>query len=205
MESSQGQASDNSPALNTADPSAYDLMMRRRSVVAKFMVEPGPDDTAIEKILAAGMRVPDHGKLEPWRFIVLDKAAQGDVDALIAAALEAEGDDDAAKKATGYASQAPLAIIVVSSFSDARPIPEWEQTLSAGAVCQSMLLAATSLGYASQWLTGWPSYSPMVAKGLGLGNKERIAGILFFGSQKSVPSERPRPKAEAKIQYGING
>lgn len=193
----------NKAPLNTPCPAAYEMMMARRSVVAKFMAEPGPVQEDLEKILAAGMRVPDHGKLEPWRFIVLDKDNQQKLDALIEKALNIEGDHEARKKALGYASVAPVAVIVVSSFSDVRPIPEWEQTLSAGAVCQSMLLAATALGYASQWLTGWMSYSKTVADGLGFSKNERVAGILFFGKQNTAPSERPRPDPDRKIQWGI--
>lgn len=197
--------------LNPSSAEAYDLLMRRRSVVAKQMTDSGsaPTPEDVEHILKAGMRVPDHGKLEPWRFIVLDKAAQKDFDAIIYRALSLEGTDENRKKAIGYASQAPLCIAVISAVQKAHKIPEWEQILSAGAVCQNMLIAATALGYNSQWLTGWPSYSAHVSSALGLrqdaetGEQERIAGLLFFGRSAITPSERPRPDYKAKVQWGL--
>ncbi len=192
-------------SFNTPNDASYDLLMTRRSVKAKDMAGPGPDRQAIEKILAAGMRVPDHGKLEPWRFIVLEGAEREKLGDLIAKGLvsEDETNPNVAEKMKGYATQGPVLIIAISSPSDSRPIPLLEQEMSAGAVCQNMLIAATALGYASQWLTGWASYSPTVASGLGLTEGEKIVGLMFFGNHGTEPTERPRPNTEDHVIWGF--
>lgn len=191
--------------FNTPDSNTYDLLMARRSIVAREMSGPSPDDKTIRKILAAGIRVPDHGKLAPWRFLVLlgnEREKFGDI---IAEALVAENVSNAktAEKMKGYATQGPALIIVISAAKEHPAIPVWEQELSAGAVCQNMLIAATALGFASQWLTGWSAYSPTVAKGLGLAEHECIAGLMFFGTQKTQPTDRKRPILEDHITWGI--
>ena len=194
------------PMFNPSCDHTYDLLMRRRSLKTRDMEGPGPDDAVVTKILAAGMRVPDHGKIAPWRFIVLrgdERAKLGD---LIATSLviENETSEKVADKMRGYATQAPVLIVAVSCPSADRPIPLWEQELSSGAACQNMLIAATALGFASQWLTGWASYSPGVCKGLGLTVDEKIAGFLFFGNHAETdPTERPRPDPEAHTSWGF--
>lgn len=193
--------------FNIANAATYDLLMSRRSVKAKDMAGPGPDREAMEKILAAGMRVPDHGKLTPWRFIVLEGAAREKLGDLIAKGLieENETNPKVAEKMKGYATQGPVLVVAISSPSYARPIPLMEQEMSAGAACQNMLVAATALGFASQWLTGWASYSETVAKGLGLVEGEKIVGFLFFGHQAEEPTERPRPNTENHVTWGFPG
>lgn len=193
-------------AFNTPNPSAFDTLMTRRSVKAKDMTGQGLPKAALDQILAAGMRVPDHGKLAPWRFIVLegdDRAKLGD---LIAEALVAEDacNTNAAEKMKGYATQGPTLVVAVFSPSTAKPIPLWEQQLSMGASVMNMLTAATALGYASQWLTGWASFSPAVANGLGLSEDESIAGLVFFGDHpEASPDERPRPDQGSHITWGF--
>ena len=195
------------PKFNPANTATYDLLTRRRSVKARDMVEPGPARSEIEKILAAGMRVPDHGKLAPWRFLVLqgdDRTRLGD---LIAEGLVSEGEtsEKVAEKMKGYATQGPVLVVAVHSPHLESAIPLWEQQLSIGAACQNMLVAATALGFASQWLTGWASYSPTITGGLELKAHEKIAGFLFFGSHgEKIPSERPRPAFADHIQWGFN-
>lgn len=190
----------NSPNLAT-----YDLLMSRRSVKTRDMKDPGPDRIDVEKILRAAVRVPDHGKLAPWRFIVLDGPARerlGDTicDALI---TEQETSEKIAEKMKGYATQSPILIVAIHSPKDHPAIPEWEQQLSIGAACQNMLVAATALGYACQWLTGWASYSPSVREALKMSERERIAGFLFFGDHGDrQPSERPRPTLEDLVTWG---
>jgi len=196
------------PEFNPENTATYDLLMRRRSVKARDMVGPGPDKDTIENILAAGMRVPDHGKLAPWRFIVLkgdDRARLGDI---IATGLVTEGEtsEKVAEKMKGYATQGPVLVVAVHSPNLASAIPMWEQELSIGAACQNILVAATALGFASQWLTGWASYSPSVTFGLGLASQEKIAGFMFFGDHgEKTPSERPRPNTADHIQWGFSG
>ncbi len=179
--------------------------MRRRSVKARDMVGPGPDRETLEKILSAGMRVPDHGKLTPWRFIVLEGAAREQLGDLISEALVAENNasENIAEKMKGYATQGPTLVIAIHSPSTARPIPAYEQMLSTGAACQNILVAATALGIAGQWLTGWAATSKTVASGLGLAGDEQIAGFLFFGSQSEEPTERPRPSLEDRVVWGF--
>ncbi len=191
--------------FNTPNEATYDLLMTRRSVKAKDMAGPGPDRQAMAKILAAGMRVPDHGKLEPWRFIVLEGEEREKLGDLIAKGLlsENETNPNVAEKMKGYATQGPVLVVAVFSPSDNRPIPLLEQEMSAGAACQNMLIAATALGYASQWLTGWASYSPTVASGLGLAEGEKIVGLLFFGNHGDEPTERPRPNTVDHVIWGF--
>lgn len=190
--------------FNTPSSEAYDLLMHRRSVKTRDMQDPGPDREALEKILAAGMRVPDHGKLAPWRFIVLtgpERAKLGKAiqDGMIA---EFESSPKVAEKMSGYAMQAPTLIIAVYSPNQSRPIPEWEQQLSTGAACQNIVIAATALGYAAQWLTGWGSYSKYVSRTLKLTAQEKIAGFMFLGSHSRQPTERPRPNPADHVIWG---
>ena len=194
-----------SEPLNTPSSEAYTLLMRRRSVRAREMTGPGPDRTTLEKILAAATRVPDHGKLTPWRFIVLEEDERRKLGDLIVCALleENASSEKNAEAMRGYATQGPTLVVAVYSPSDRKPIPEWEQQLSMGAACQNMLVAATALGHVGQWLTGWATYSPSVMRGLGLGPRERIAGLLFFGGQDEPPAERDRPDLDDLVTWGF--
>lgn len=194
------------PNFNPANPATYDLLTARRSVKTRDMRDPGPSKDAVTKILTAGMRVPDHGKLAPWRFIVLmgtDRARLGDL-IVFGLITENETSEKVAEKMKGYATQAPTLVVAVHTPQSSSPIPVWEQQLSIGAACQNMLIAATALGFASQWLTGWASYSPTVKNGLGLSEDEKIAGFLFFGDHsENMPSERPRPVFSDHVQWGF--
>ena len=193
------------PTFNTPNKATYDLLMSRRSVKAKDMDGPGPNRDVMEKILYAGMRVPDHGKLAPWRFVVLEGEAREKLGDSIAKALvkEQETSEKIAEKMKGYATQGPVLVVAIYSPKDHRPIPEWEQQLSTGAACQNMLIAATALGYACQWLTGWGSYSPSVRADLQMSENERIAGFLFFGHHgECMTTERPRPTFEDHVTWG---
>lgn len=195
------------PDFNPANAATYDLLMRRRSVKTRDMVGPGPCRDTVEKILAAGMRVPDHGKLVPWRFIVLTGDNRAKLGEIIATGLVSEGEtsEKIAEKMKGYATQGPVLVVAVHTPRPDSPVPLWEQQLSAGAACQNILVAATALGFASQWLTGWASYSPTVTGGLGLAEAEKIAGFLFLGDHgDKTPSERPRPNAADHIQWGFS-
>lgn len=191
--------------FNVPNSETYNLLMNRRSVVAKKMVGPGPDTDSIKQILAAGMRVPDHGKLAPWRFIVLRGDERKRLGDLIAEALviENESSESVAEKMKGYATQGPVLVIAVSCIVDHPVIPAWEQELSAGASCQNMLVAATALGFASQWLTGWAAFSPTVMKGLGLTENERISGLMFFGNHGEEPTDRKRPIFDEQVTWGF--
>ncbi len=193
-------------AFNAPNASAYDTLLTRRSVKAKDMRGSGVEKSLLTKILEAGLRVPDHGKLTPWRYIVLEGEDRFKLGRLIKEALIAEGEanEQVADKMQGYATQGPTLVIAVYSPSTAKPIPEWEQMLSAGASVMNMLVAATALGVASQWLTGWASFSPTVMAGLGLKEDEKIAGLVFFGDHpETPPDERPRPSINEIVEWGF--
>ena len=195
--------------FNPRNPETLDLLLSRRSVKARQMVAPGPAGSALEKILRAGLRVPDHGKMGPWQFIVVEGDARQKLGREIARCYREEDDrpsESVARQLADVPAQAPLLIVVASCLKDAKPIPEWEQVLSAGAACQNMLVAAHALGFVGQWLTGWAAYSPGVRGVLGLGAKDRVAGFLFMGSHDGELSERHRAEyADVVRHWGEEG
>lgn len=184
--------------LNRPAPKTIDLLLSRRSGSAKAMTGPGPSPVELETILRAAARVPDHGKLFPWRFIVFEGEARARFGEMIVEALretEKVTDERAALEA-GRFLRAPVVVGVVSRVREAIPIPEWEQILSAGAVCQTMLLASHALGYVANWLTEWYAYHPVVRERLGLKPGERIAGFIYIGKSTVELEERVRPDME---------
>lgn len=190
------------PSLNHPAPQAMDLLLSRRSGSAKTMTGPGPSPAELRKILTAGTRVPDHGKLAPWRFIVFEgdgRIRMGEV--LVKALRESEPDASAARIEQERIRfvRAPVIVGVVSRVREQIPIPVWEQQLSAGAVCQTMLIAAHALGYVGNWITEWCAYHPAVKDALGLKAGERIAGFLYFGKPAEPLAERPRPDLDSLI------
>lgn len=191
------------PPLHPASPEGLAALLSRRSVKTKDLGEPGPGPEDLERILTAARRVPDHGKLAPWRFLVFRGTARDALGRLIGECYrreEVQPDATVAKGLEGFALQAPVLAVLVSTPSDARPIPEWEQRLSAGAAGFALLAASHMMGYAGQWLTGWPAYSRELARALGLGDEDRIAGFFFLGTPKRKPSERPRPSREEVVR-----
>jgi nitroreductase len=181
-------------AFNHPAPDAIELLLTRRSGSAKAMGKPGPDKTQLAQILQAGARAPDHGKLFPWRFIVFEGDARKRAGDIIAEAAKADGErDKQVEEERGRFLRAPLVIGVISAAREQHKIPVWEQELSAGAVCQNILVAATSLGFVGNWLTEWYAYHPMVKQGLGLKAGERVAGFIYVGTAGDPLEERPRP------------
>lgn len=179
-----------------------DLLLTRRSVVAASMTQDGPSADEVQSILAAGHRVPDHGKLGPWRFIIFEGEARADFGQVLRDAFVKAGpevDADRADLEMLRFLRAPTIIAVVSRVTSNIKIPEWEQQLSAGAVCQNMLVAATMLGYASQWLTEWYAFDETVNEALGLGEGERIAGYIYLGGKAEQPKERVRPDLAERV------
>jgi nitroreductase len=174
-----------------------DLLLTRRSAKVLTMTAPGPSDEELETILRAGARVPDHGKLAPWRFILFKGEARakfGEELARIYAATQPGATEDQIAFEANRLSRAPVVVAVISRVTPGIKIPEWEQLLSSGAVCQNMLVAATALGYGAQWLTEWYAFDAEVNKVLGLGENEKVAGYLYFGSESVPKDERPRPE-----------
>lgn len=176
-----------------------DFLLKRRSVVVRNLGEPGPSEDELTTMLQAAIRVPDHGRLGPWRFIVIrgeNRTAFGKI--LGAAYRKANPDaiDELVEVEEERFERAPVVIAVASRVVKEHKIPEWEQILSSGAACQNLLNAAHAAGYAAQWITEWPAYNPDVAAGLGLGEDERVAGFVYIGTPKEPPEERKRAALE---------
>lgn len=173
-----------------------DLLRRRRSVAPALLGEPGPSADELDALLAIASRVPDHGRLAPWRFIVLEGEARRRVGATIAAAFEADNPGAAADRIEAERlrlARAPVAVGVVSRAAPHVKIPEWEQVLSAGAAAMTLVIAANAMGYATSWLTEWFSFDRRVLDALGLEPRERMAGFVHIGRALQPPVERPRP------------
>ena len=186
------------PSFNRPAPQTIDLLLSRRSGSAKTMAGPGPDAGQLQTILRAAARVPDHGKLFPWRFILFEGEARARFGELLVQCLketETLTPDRAAQEA-GRFLRAPMVVGVVSRVRQGIAIPEWEQQLSAGAVCQTMLIAAHALGFVANWLTEWCAYHPLVQERLGLKPGERIAGFVYIGKSTVELEERVRPDLE---------
>jgi nitroreductase len=180
--------------FNRLSPTTLDLLLTRRSGSAKAMKGPGPSKKQLADILQAGARAPDHGKLFPWRFIVFEGDGRERAGDVIAAAARAEGErDKQVEEERGRFLRAPVVIGVISAARELHKIPVWEQELSAGAVCQNILIAATALGFVANWLTEWYAFHPAVKEGLGLKPGERVAGFIYIGQAKDELEERPRP------------
>ena len=177
------------------NPDALAFLQSRRSRPAKTLTTPVPERADLEPMLQAAARTPDHGKLEPWRFIVLERAALLRLGALVephGARLE-KNQLDIAKARRQY-DDAHLAVAVIEVQKPSEKIPALEQTYSAGAACLALLNAALASGWGANWLSGWPSHDPQFVKeGLGLSDNEREAGLIHIGSETSTPPERPRP------------
>lgn len=177
------------------------LLATRRSGKPRDLVGPGPDDAQLQRILNAAIRVPDHGKIGPWRFVIVKENQRRALADLITAAYRAEEPDGNPKeleKLEQFAHQAPVLVVVLSSPKPDSLIPLWEQQLSAGAACMNMITAATAEGFAAGWLTAWPSYSPTVLRAFGTGG-ERIAGFIFIGTPARALEERPRAAYDAVV------
>jgi nitroreductase len=179
-------------------PAVLEALLRRRSVSAQQLGEPGPSRAQLELILTAAARVPDHKKLVPWRFVLIEGEARARFGERLAEILArespAEATPDRLAIERGRFSRAPLVVAVVSRVVDNPAAPEWEQILSAGACCQTLCIAANATGFATNWITEWCGYSKGVASALGLAAHERIAGFVYIGSPKLVPPDRERPK-----------
>jgi nitroreductase len=177
-------------------PDAIDLLRTRRSLKPIELVAPGPSAAEVDTLLTVASRVPDHGKLTPWRFIVFEGEARLAAGAAIEAAFRQKY-PDAKPEQIEYEqkrlARAPLVIAVVSRAAPHVKIPEWEQVLSAGAAAMSLVLAAHALGYGANWITEWYAYDRRVLAALGLEEAERIAGFIHIGTPVHAPEDRPRP------------
>lgn len=174
-----------------------ELLILRRSLTVKDMVEPGPNREQLKQILEIGSRVPDHKKQVPWRFLTFEKRTREKFGKILRSTF-AKNNPETSEKILGFEEnrflRAPLVIAVISTARKDNPkVPEWEQILTAGAVCQNILIASNAMGYASQWLTEWYAYDNAIFKELGLKPTERIAGFIYIGTASKQPKERGRP------------
>ncbi len=171
-------------------------LQTRRSVAAHRLGEPGPTPAELDMMLTIASRVPDHGRLAPWRFIVIEGEARLRAGEAIGRAFRAdnpaENDDRVATEARKLA-RAPMVVAVVSTAKPHVKIPEWEQVLSVGAVCMNLLHAAHALGYGASWLTDWFAFDRRVLDALGLEPSERMAGYIHIGAVMEPSAERARP------------
>jgi nitroreductase len=188
-------------------PDALELLTTRRSVKAAELAGPPPSAAEIDTLLTVASRVPDHGKLAPWRFIVFEGEARRVAGAAIALAFRAkypEAKPEQVEAERGRLSRAPLVIAVVSRAAPHAKIPEWEQVLSAGAAAMSLVFAAHALGYAANWITEWYAYDRGVLDAFGLKPHERIAGFVHIGRPPGPPEDRPRPAlAEIATRFAV--
>ncbi len=198
------------PALGEALPAApgsaeaLRFLARRRSLPVRAQGEPGPSAEEVDLMLAVGLRVPDHGKLEPWRLLVLRGEARHRIGAVVAEAFAKRQPDANAASLQAERqrlARAPLVVAVIASPVASAKIPEWEQLLSVGALCHQLLLTANAMGYAAQWLTEWYAYDADVATALGCRAGERIAGFVHVGTPTGPAEERVRPDPLRKIAH----
>ena len=178
-------------------PDALDLLKSRRSVQPMELGGPAPSAAERDTLLTIAARVPDHGKLTPWRFIVFEGEARLKAGATIAAVFRAdhaEATPDQIEFERKRLARAPLVVAVVSRAGEHVKIPQWEQQLSAGAACMTLVIAAHAMGYAASWITEWYAYDRRVLDALGLVANERIAGFVHIGRAAKPPEERDRPK-----------
>jgi nitroreductase len=180
-----------------------DMLERRRSVTPLRLAEPGPNAHELRRLLTVALRVPDHGALKPWRIILVQGPSREQLAGKLAAAFlssdaqrQSAGADLATRKIKATLTSAPLVAIVVSAADAATHIPEWEQVLSAGAVCMNLMNAVSALGYGAIWLSGWAGYDPAALKILGLRSGEKVAGIIPIGTPIESPQDRARPALE---------
>lgn len=185
----------------------------RRSGKPREMVPPGPDDEQLRRILAIAARTPDHGKIAPWRFVLVDRDQRDSLALLLRRALAAN--DPCAgpahhAKADQFARQGEALVVLLFAPVEGHKIPVWEQEMSCGAVGMNLLHAAHAMGFVGSWLTGWHAYDPMVREAFAEGS-ERIAGFFFFGSPSLPLVERPRPELDQVVrsweppQDGVTG
>lgn len=185
------------------DNATIDLLLRRRSLVASKHSDPGPNKEELELILRCATRVPDHAKLTPWRIQVVQGEARANLGERFAQIYQQEN-PDATEEKLEKERQRPLRsplVLIVSTRIKSERIPRWEQILSGGAVCQNILIAATALGYASQWLSEWVNFSAAIKAYLDIPTSDKILGFMYIGTASQQPKERPRPELEDVVSY----
>lgn len=186
-----------------SSPLAY--LLTRRSGRAREMVGPGPSKEELAAILAVAARTPDHGKLSPWRFVVVASNQRGELSALLHRALDANPNANPLHrlKADEFARQGEALVVLLSALVEPHKIPVFEQELSVGAAAMNLLHAVHAHGYVGSWLTGWAAYDPLVREAFCTAPGERIAGFFFIGSPAQPLEERPRPATDAVMRLWV--
>lgn len=181
------------------------LLALRRSTPLAMLGEPGPSPEDVDTILRLAMRVPDHRKLEPWRILVVAGEARMKLGGLFADALKAStpgAGDKALDDARRLPLRAPVILCVISApVNDVKGTPVWEQQLSAGALCQNIMIAACASGWAASWISEWPAFDTHVHAALGMKPGDQTAGFIYLGTAREQPVERQRPDATAKVEW----
>lgn len=187
----------------TRDEAALRFLLTRRSRPPKTLAAPAPDEAALHEILTAALRVPDHGKLEPWRLLVLERPALERLSQEARTYARAQNLPEAvADKGVSQFAQSPLCIVVIAAPHDDAKVPQIEQTLSAGALCLGLVNAALAAGWGAGWLSGWVSHDPGFARpAFGLQDTEWVAGLVHIGTETIPPTERPRPHLEQRVTW----
>ena len=193
----------NDTSPNLISPDLLSALQARRSVPSKQLGSPGPDEATQLRMLQAAARVPDHGKLVPFRFLRISGDARHALGELLAARtlqLDPHAPSAAVEKDRARFSHAPLIITVVARLTANHKVPEQEQLLTAGSVCFALLQSAQAFGFGAQWLSGWAAYDPIITAQLGLAPQEKIAGFIHIGTSRLDVPERERPHAAALLQ-----
>lgn len=177
-------------------PETLALLASRRSASAQTLAAPGPSAAELRDLLRLAARVPDHGKMNPWRFVVLEAEAKAALLGKLEALSASQPNPGKARAALVKMAAPPLAVAVVSSPREGGK-PVWEQRMSAGAVCTTLLIAAGAMGYGANWITDWYSYDPAARSLLGVREGEEVAGVIYLGTPTEDALERVRPDVEA--------
>ena len=184
--------------IGEAQPEVLRFLALRRSASAGTLRAPAPSADELNELLRLATRVPDHGKLFPWRFIVLEGEAKAALADRLEGLAATQPNPEKAKGALFKLRTPPLSLAVVSRLQEGA-IPEWEQRLSSAAVCMSLLIAAQAMGYGANWITDWYAYDPAAVLLLGLDARERVAGFVHLGTPAEPPLERVRPEVEPLV------
>ena len=189
------------PKLNDLS-SPLNFLKTRKSGSVKALGPPGPSPAQITEILEIAVRVPDHGKLAPWRFVLFEGVARADIGKIFAErwkVLHPDYNEESIAFQRGLFMRAPVVIAVVSTAAPHVKIPEWEQLLSSAAVCYNMVLAATAMGFDAQWQTDWVAYDKETSAAMGIRRSERVSGIICIGTTTAPLEDRPRPDPQALL------
>jgi nitroreductase len=186
-------------ALPRRDRALIEYLQQRRSAPAQALAAPGPSEADLQAILTIALRTPDHGKLFPWRLVVLTPDTRAALSHALSPLADDQSDPNKARAVLAKLTAPPVTIMVVSTPVRDHKVPVWEQELSAGALAMNLSHAAFAHGFSASWITDWYAYDPRALSLFGIGEDERIAGFIHIGTLETPPLERPRPDAAAKL------